>query len=81
MKNTSIFKGVVEFSSDGTDYRFLHQGSTWGAYTRTGNSYIRRATIRAPRNATPAVLLRSYLTLFDQIDHSLLTPVELRRLS
>ena len=62
MKDTSIFKSVVEFNHAGTDYRFMREGATWGAYTRNGDAYVRQATVYAPSRASTRKLLDAFRT-------------------
>ena len=55
MKNESIFKGILEFTgTDGNRYRATSEGAAWGVYEKSGDAFMRFATIRRRRGDKPA---------------------------
>ena len=52
-KDESIFRDTREFTSpDGSWHRFIRDGSTWGYYRHSGDSFVYECTIVAHRSAS-----------------------------
>lgn len=60
MKDISIFAGVVVFDAEGYRYQAIWKEAEWEMAAFDQARVVEMHTVRAPRDATPGVLLKAW---------------------